>query len=405
MWWAMDSDESALLKNRLTSTATWLNARPAYLWLLALILASLLRSGFVIWNWFELSPLLITDWSSPGNAFQSNVLFNAFGTLWAESIGEPTDSLWLISQIVLTVAGLTWITYLVYRHTSADVGYLGAALVLSTGISAVLWREIGRYDVFFLVAVTIAVLTASRRIWIPALMVAAVSAPEQSILASLSLLALTLIPRFQAWRQKAIWFIGLAVTAAVAVQIWFTLAGDAFTTRIGVSFQFLRGEEITVPSRFDVTQSPIQLIVEKFYQGFSNGPGLIWSYLGALSLVLILVIFVLPKKWHMLFLISSVIIFPLFTTIFFGEDPTRDLTIVAAPMLIVLVVAGSKIFAQLLEKTPAWSVVWLVWGAVAITILPTLYFFVQPEAPFDFAIHMLTSWNNGTPIDWSGNTR
>jgi len=405
MWWAMGFDESRLIKSRLTSTATWLNARPAYLWLMFLIVASLVRSGFVIWNWFELSPMLITDWSSPGNAFQSNVLFNAFGTLWSGLIGEPTSTLWLLSQIVLTLAGLTWITYLVYRHTSENAGYLGAALVLSTGISAVLWREIGRYDVFFLVSVTIAMLTTSRRLWIPALMVASVSAPEQSILASLSLLALTCIPRFQAWRQKTFWFIGLATTAAIAVQIWFTLAGDPFTSRIGVSFQFLRGEEIVAPSRFDVTQSPIQLVIEKFYQGFSNGPGLIWSYLGALSLLLILVIFALPKKWQMLFLVSSVIIFPLLTTIFFGEDPTRDLTIVTAPILIVLVVAGSEIFAQFLKRTPTWSEVWSVWGSVAIAILPTLYFFVQPEAPFDFAIHLLTSWNNGTPIDWSGNNR
>jgi hypothetical protein len=189
------------------------------------------------------------------------------------------------------------------------------------------------------------------------------------------------------------------------VQIWFSIAGDPVTTRIGATIQLIRGGELRVPSRFDLSQSPVQLVIEKFYQGFSNGPGLLWSYLGAVSLLLILVLLRLQKPLHIVWLIIAVIIFPLLTTIFFGEDPTRDLTIVTAPALITLIVVGLTGVSELVNRSAQWAPVWLVWGAITITILPTLYFFVEPEAPFDFAIHMLTSWNNGTPIDWSGNTR
>jgi hypothetical protein len=393
------------MHNRLQSTSLWLSTRPVYLWISLLVIASFLRSGFVIWNWFELSPMLITEWSSPGNAFQSNVLFNALGTLWFEAVGEPSGPLWLAFQILLTICGLVAIVVLVYRNTSSQIGYLGAAIVLSTGISAVLWREIGRYDVFFLVAVTIAILSGKRWLWLASFVIAAVSAPEQAILAALTLLALTFTPLFRTWRVKAQWFLGIAIAAALAVQVWFTTMGDPFTTRIGVSFQFLRGEELRVPSRFDTTQAPVQLVIEKFYQGFANGPGLLWSYLGAICLLLILILMNLPRRRNMLWLLIAVIVFPLFTTVFFGEDPTRDLTIVTAPALIALIVVGSSVVSSLLMKVPEWSTAWKVWGSIAVTILPTLYFFVQPEAPFDFAIHMLTSWNNGTPIDWSGNTR
>lgn len=394
-----------LVRSRLAAFPEWLDRRRAVTVVGVLILASFLRCGFVLWNWFSLSPKLLTEWTAPENAFQSNVVFNAFGWVWLQTIGRPDGPLWLITQVLLTIGGLALMSWLILRTTRAQSGYLVVALLLTTGIATVMWREIGRYDVFFLVPITIGFL--ARRTWVAfvALAVAALSAPEQALLASLTVLGLSLLPGFTEWRRSAAWFLGFAIAAAALVQVWFTVTGHPYSTRIGVSVAALTGQPLRVPSRFDLSQSPVQLQIEKFYEGLSNGPGLIWSYLGAATLVLVLVALTLRSWRPMLWLMIVVIGFPLFTTLFFGEDPTRDLAIVAAPAVLLMCVVGGRLIGALTAALPGGSGAWSAWLVLALTLLPTLYFFVQPEAPFSFAVHMLTSWNNGTPIDWTGNTR
>ncbi len=379
--------------------------QPSALVLGVLILISFLRTGFVLWNWFYLSPNLLDQWSNPDNAFQSNVVFNAIGTGWLHVLGSPNGPLWLITQVVLAIVGISVIAVLVYRKTHLSSGYLATALVLSSGIAAVLWREIGRYDVIFLVAIAIALLT--NRSWViwASLAVAAVSAPEQAMLSGIALLALTLTHTFRQWRTRALGLTALAIAAAAAVQVWFVVAGDPYATRLGLSFKFLSGHQISAPSRFDAKQGAAASILQKFYEGLANGPSLIWSYLGAALLVFVVILLAQRRLIAAVWILLAVIGFPLFTTLFFGEDPTRDLVIVGAPMIILISVVGAALAAEGFKRLPGSSTTWLVWSAALVTLLPMLYFFVHPEASFDFGVHMLISWNNGTPIDWSGNNR
>lgn len=379
--------------------------QPAALVIGALIALSFLRAGFVLWNWFYLSPQLLTDWGNPQNAFQSNIIFNALGTAWLHAFGSPDDAAWILAQVAVAIIGICVIAAVVYRKTRSESGYLATALVLASGIAAVLWREIGRYDVIFLVAITIGLLSGRRWVIWLSLAIAAVSAPEQGLLAGIALLALTLTRTFGAWRARALALLGFAVIAALAVQVWFTVAGDPYATRLGLSFRFLSGHEINAPSRFDAKQGAAASIFQKFYEGLANGPSLIWSYLGASLLILVLILVIQKRALGALWLLMAVIGFPLFMTLFFGEDPTRDLVIVGAPMIILICVVGASIAAEGFRKLPGDPETWIIWIATLVTLLPTLYFFIRPEASFDFGVHMLISWNNGTPIDWSGNNR
>ena len=179
---------------RMNSFSAFVSARPVALVLGFLIAWSLLRTGVALWNWFLLSPQLLTDWSQPANAFQSNLLFNAFGTLWLHVFGAPTDFPWMATQVMIAVVSVTVITWIVHRRTAASTDYLATAVLLSSGIAAVLWREIGRYDFIFLVAIAVGFLVR-RPAWMWAgLAVAALSAPEQAALAGIGAVLLTLTP-------------------------------------------------------------------------------------------------------------------------------------------------------------------------------------------------------------------
>lgn len=383
---------------RIWQTPTWA--------LLAILIAlSFLRTGFVIWNWFYLSPHLLDSWSNPGNAFQSNVLFNALGTAWLHLVGSPDSLLWLTIQVLATVLGIFAICLLLLKRTRADLGFLPVALLLTSGVISVLWREIGRYDLIFILLICVALLVDRPWLRVSALALAAISAPEQAMLASIGVLGLSLLPMFSGYRRIGIQFLAWSTVAIVAVQLWFAVLGEPFKTRLGLSFSFLSGEKIEAPSRFDATQGFLATTLQKFYEGLAAGPALLWSYCGAILFVIVLVLVAQRRVWQGFVLIFFVIAFPLFTTLLFGEDPTRDLAIVGAPMLIMILVVSAPTLSDGLRRLPGKFSTWITALCLATCLLPMTYFFIYSESAFNFAVHLLISWNNGTPIDWSGNHR
>ena len=403
----MTEESAALTRIRCRATAVGyaLARQPAWLIVLMFMAASLIRSGIVLWNWFYLSPQLIDTWDAPQNAFQSNVLFNAMGTLWALVIGPPEGALWLSAQLILSIASLFLIGWLVLQRTWPDIGPLGLALIFASGVSAVIWREVGRYDFIFICAIFFALITRNRWMRLGALAIAAISAPEQALLAALTWTLIALLPQFREWLRSGLDFLGLAVLTSIGVQIWFQVAGTGLATRFGLMAQLVQGDLKSAPSRFDPGQGFVNVIIQKFYEGLAPGPALIWSYLGAMTFVLLLLVIAQPSLKSALWLLGSVIAFPLATTLFFGEDPTRDLVIVGVPALVILLLKAGPMIRQLVEALPGIPIVWLTWSAVVVTLLPTVYFFFTSEIAYNFINHLLISWNNGTPVDWSGNTR
>lgn len=396
---------SAVISRNALAVHRWVELRSPAGVISLLVLLGFLRTGIAVWNWFELSPGLLENWGTPSNPFQSNVLFNAFGTGWNAIFGTPDDAWWLLAQFVLAIASVGIIAVLVFRKTRVDSQYLGVALVLSSGIAAVLWREIGRYDFIFLVAVSIAMLSSRRAVIITALVIASFSAPEQALLAAIFLFGITLVSQFRHWRTTAMTFLITSIGALVLVQAWFTWGGKPFSTRLGLTLRHFSGEDIPSPGRFDTSQGPFATVFQKIYEGLAGGHLLLWSYLGSVTLVLIMLL-VAQTRWRDVWvLLLFVIALPLATTLFFGEDPTRDLVVSGAPMMLALIVVGSTYLGEFAQRLPAGPGPWLTWGAILVTLLPTTYLFIRTEDPYDFLVHLLISWNNGTPIDWSGSAR
>lgn len=394
-----------LLRKRLHGFADWVSARPAAVVVTALLAVSLLKSGFAVWNWFELSPKLLTNWGSPDNSFQANVLFNAFGTAWAALGFDTTSIVWMLVQVAITIAALVIISVLVLRRTRHESQYLALAAILSTGIAAVMWREIGRYDAFFLLGVAIGVL--GRRTWVSWLgaAIAALTSPEQLLVAGLILVLMALAPAFAEWRSVAVRLLVSSVLVLVAVQVWFALAGDPYKTRIGILLPFISGEKIEGATAYDPGQGFVRFTIEKAMVTLQAGPSLVWSYLGVTSLLLILCLLLMRSWWLALYVLTVIVALPLVVSTVFGEDRTRDLVMISAPAIIAIAILGSRTVGQLVSGLPGGSIRWLSWATVIVALIPLTYYYLDAEESFTWLKALLISLNNGVPFPQDGSPR
>ncbi len=402
------SSDGAVLSDverRLIGFPDWVARRKAAVIVAFLILVSLLKSGFAVWNWFHLSPMLLTNWEAPNNSFQSNVLFNAFGSAWSAVGLDPTSVAWLTTQVVMAVAVIVVVSLLVLRRTKAESSYLALAAILSSGIAVALWREIGRYDALFIVGVVLAVLAIRPwAAWLGAA-VAALSSPEQSLVAGAILLLLAVTPPFREWRIDAVRLMSVAAVVLVAVQVWFTVGGDPYKTRIGILLPFISGEKIEAATAYDPNQGFVKFTIEKIMVTLSAGPSLVWSYLGATALLFVLCL-LLQRSWLLMAYSSAVVVIvPLLVSTLFGEDRTRDLVMISAPTILVIAIVGSRTFAELAVRLPGGTRVWLTWAAVIVTMIPLTYFYLSAEEPFHWAKELLISINNGMSFPLDGSAR
>lgn len=393
------------LARRLVGFGDFVVARPVGVVVAVLVTVSLLKSGFVVWNWFELSPALLTNWGAPDNSFQSNVLFNAFGTMWAGVGLDTTSMFWLVTQVGISVAILAVVSILVLRRTRAESSYLALAAILSSGIAAVMWREIGRYDAFFLLGVAIA--TLGLRTWVSWLgaAIAALTSPEQLLVSGGLLLLLALTPLFREWRGVALRLVAAAVVVLAVVQVWFTVAGDAYKTRIGILLPFISGEPIEGATAYDTGQGFVKFTIEKATVALSAGPGLVWSYLGAVALLLVLCLLLQRTVLQAAYVLVVLAVLPIVISTLVGEDRTRDLVMICAPAIFVVALVGSGALARGLAVLPGRSEVWLTWAAVVVTLIPLTYFYLDAEEPWHWVKELLIAVNNGVPLEQDGSPR
>lgn len=389
----------------LASMGHWLLRRSPWLIAGLLILLSLLRSGIVVWNWFELSPFLLTEWSAPASAFQSNVALNAVATLWVEVGLDPTSLWWQLSQVLLTLVAFAALSVLVLRRSMPHSSYLALALVLSSGLAAVLWREIGRYDVLFIIGIAVGVLAL--RTWVAWLgvVLAILASPEQAIVAAMLLVMLAVLPLFRLWLKAGARLLVGSIAALIAVQLWFTLAGDPFKTRIGVLFQHMLGEPIEAASAYDTKQSFVQFTIEKAMVSFSAGPALVWSILGMTVVVVLFIIILQRSWWKGLYLIVITMIIPVIVSFVFGEDRTRDSALVLAGVIIAVAVTGSGLIAQVMARVSGDPRTWLVLVSVVISLIPMTFFYLEAEESWRWTKELLVSLNNGVPLPIDGSAR
>lgn len=383
----------------------WLLRRSPWLIAGLLILMSLFKSGLVVWNWFELSPFLLTEWSAPASAFQSNIALNAVGTLWAEVGLDPTSLWWQVSQVLLTLIAFGTIAVLVLRRSMAHSSYLALALVLSSGLAAVLWREIGRYDALFVIGVAVATLAVRQWLAWMGVVLAVLASPEQAVVSAILLVMLSVLPFFRAWLSAGMRLLLGSIASLIAVQVWFTVAGDPFKTRIGVLLQHVMGEPIEAASAYDTKQGFLQFTIEKAMVSFSAGPALVWSILGMSVLVILFIIIMQRNWWQGIYLVGITMIIPVIVSFVFGEDRTRDSALVTAAVIIAVAVTGSERLAQVVAKLPGDPNIWLVWIALVMSLVPMAFFYLEAEESWRWTKELLVSLNNGVPMPIDGSAR
>ena len=394
-----------VLIGRAKSVSAWVQERPVWLITLLLILISLAKSGITVWNWFELSPKLLTEWSTPVSAFQSNVLFNLLGTAWAGSGLDPTSFGWLLLQVGITVVAFVVLSALLLRRSGPEQGYLPLAIALSTGIATVAWREIGRYDALFIIGIALACLAASPALRWLGVAIASLSSPEQLLVASLLLLAISPLEPFRQWRSNAWRLLGGAILVLAAVQIWFTAAGRPHDTRIGVLIPFIAGEPIAAATAYDPKQGFVQFTIEKAMVALSAGPSLIWSFMGVATLLLLLIALALGSWGKILYLVAVTLIAPIVISTVVGEDRTRDIVLITAPVILAIVIIGSRMLVALINRLPGPQLHWVTWAAILATCIPLTYFYLYAEEPFHWLKELVIALNNGVPMELDGSAR
>ena len=89
----------------------------------------------------------------------------------------------------------------------------------------------------------------------------------------------------------------------------------------------------------------------------------------------------------------------------FGEDRTRDLVMICAPVILVIAILGSRTVGALVRDLPGGASVWLAWAAIIVTLIPLTYFYLYAEEPFHWAKELLIALNNGVPLEQDGSPR
>lgn len=149
----------------------------------------------------------------------------------------------------------------------------------------------------------------------------------------------------------------------------------------------------------------MKFTIEKAMVTLSAGPSLVWSFLGVATL-LVLLFAVVQRGWiRGLYLLLVVVVAPILVSTVVGEDRTRDLVLVVAPMLLVVIVAGSEVIRELVEGLPGGGRTWLVWLAALATVIPLTYFYLYAEEPFRFVKELVIALNNGVPLEMDGGAR
>ena len=390
---------------RIGAIARWVSSKPAWLISGLLIGASLARDGIVVWNWFELSPGLLNLWASPASAFQSNLLFNAIGSAWQGLGLDPAGGPWLVAQIALTFAVFSLLSVLVIKRAQPGTAYVVLAVLLSGGLAAVLWREIGRYDALFVAGIALAMLARKPSlIWL-GVAIAALTSPEQLLAAGILLLLLSLLPDFACWRREALRLTVAAAVVLLFVQLWFIWGGAGGNTRIGVLVAHFSGQSIEAASAYDTKQSFTQFTIEKAMVSLSAGPGLVWSYLGA-AVFFVLLFALLQRRWlNVVLLLAVVILIPIIAGFTFGEDRTRDISLIMAPIILVLVLEGATRLPSLVNRLPGPRDQWLTWIAILVSLIPITYFYLYAEEPFRWMKELVVALNNGVAVSFDGSTR
>jgi len=203
----------------------------------------------------------------------------------ASGLGITTTTQWVILHVVLIVIALGVAFYLISKEDTEQRSFMILVLASATATSS-LFVSIGKYDVItYLGAVIVALSRTLPGASVGALIMASGN-PEQALVASAAMLALSVAPEFRKLRFRALSVAAVAASAWFAVQVWFRASGVE-SSRLSILTEYL-GESVARVMAY---------------------PGMaLWSWMGVGWLIVLASLFVVARTSRTWILIALVVI-------------------------------------------------------------------------------------------------
>ena len=290
------------------------------------------------------------------------ILFSRW-LLLARIMQIPNRLVFEIFTFLVSIAILSIVAYLIHRALPRPASVVAFVAVALGQIGLVLTSQFGSADQLLLLGAALVILTGNRAwvLWGLGAVLLAIGNPGQAVVASLSLILLTMVSTFRLYRARA--FLALAVSA-----VWFTL--DTVLTRANQADALDDG------------------FMDSLYVSVVAGPLRLYGMYGALWLLVIFVLLGRSRRdipWLTLSLILVPFAFVLSTT-----DGTR-----------VGVGASSLVLLALLMQTTKPAVTWwrenvgfpTTLAIIALLVIPSVNLLgLDVVLPWDWIQHEVRFW-------------
>jgi len=284
----------------------WLASIPLWLFVLISTASVVVKAGVSFApldnTEFQNFPFPPNYWSALSYGMRSIVFFT----------GQRSELTFSVVGILLTIGSVAAIAYFANQRLAPTPARLFIMLVLIGPIGMVLFNRIGQNDVLVIMGALIAAFSGQRiLIFILGIALMLLGNPEQTIIALLALLILSLVPELRRWMWPSI--VGLIL----AVVTFFSLSALARSTGARNRMEYLP-----------------DYLSNSFYGFAANLPLSLYAGLGAVWLVVAWVLVRVTRK-ERLWVILALAVLP-FTVTMITVDQTRVYVGVSALAVFVL---------------------------------------------------------------------
>lgn len=346
----------------------------------------ILKSGIAWWNWFALYPSLITTPIEPVDPFSANILSLLIAKFFLTFQISPYGAAWLIFNLIVTLLTLYYVVRQVYRLTWNHHTFpLYLSVFISLASSQLFFRELGRYDIFTLLGMSLFLFEKKFKTQFGGIALASVSSPEQTLVASLLFFSLTSIKRYKELRRKSLISMSISFTTIAVIYFWFYSYDSLSKTRI---FGFLSNNVLN--QELDPIASGNQKtdVYSQILFGAVHLPLFIFGTLGIAIYFLIRDINLIPNTKDKISLVFIAFIAPYIIALTFGSDLTRDYAVLSYLVIQTIFIKECRE-----EKQNSLVKMYLqhkVSLTLAIICFPTIYIFWNKiERPWSFFISFI----------------
>jgi hypothetical protein len=344
-------------------------------WFAFVITASLLKTGVAVWDFYALYPELMDTKSATRSPFGTNMVPNLIAQYYSNFgvIGKVT---WWINQVLLLILVIyQLIKVSLNKGYQLQLGVLVCAVLLSTGLSPMIWREIGRYDSFVLLGALIAFQAKTNKGVVAGGLLASVSAPEQVLLSALLYWVTSRnCDLLKPYNPHATKYLGSAIFGFLTVYTWFGFHGELRFSRVGgIIVHITEGES---PFPMGELQGGFFLtVIQRIIFLSSSGYSAVWSVFGSIVLFLVWAGLADTERIKTVKLSIFLVPAPIIMGTLFGMDLTRDAVSLAAPTLIATTLGLTSLLEGKRKTNPLVTDNLIAILIIGVSLLPMNYIF------------------------------